>query len=91
MKCPECGIPYDSRREIINHFTNDGVHPYIRDYFKTENSYYRNPVLGEFYKSYIEFRNSWYEVEPSMTDWFLDNFSKLPDESTLRENELADQ
>lgn len=93
VKCPECGIKYENRRKIIHHFTNDRVHPRIRDYFKVKldngETYYRNPALGEYFFSYVEFRNSWYQTEYSMSEYFLENFGKLPDEDELWEKGLG--
>jgi hypothetical protein len=83
ITCPECDKEFENLKKLIHHFSNDGVHPYIRDYFKIESGYY-NPCTGRKYNSYVGFRHSWNNCPLSMSEYFLRNFGSLPNQEAER-------
>lgn len=75
--CPACGDVFDTEKGLRTHAGNTSKHPNISDYFRRGGEYL-NPVTGESFEDYTDFKVSWQDLDYSMTDIWREDFGDLP-------------
>jgi hypothetical protein len=85
VTCPFCGETKESIRGLASHIGNKKDHKDVTEHFKVESGFY-NPIQDEIYEDRGNFNNSWYELETSATQYFVENFHKL--DSLIKDSKL---